>query len=73
MVLNSLDVDPGRIWKGPWRYFHESMIDDCVPLAKVSDKQSPKRPQTNFCMFFFRFNSEFLKKNDEISNKNAKI
>lgn len=23
MVLNALAVDPRRIWKGPWRYFHE--------------------------------------------------
>ena len=32
MVLNSLSVDPGRVWKGPWRWYHENMLDCCVPL-----------------------------------------
>ncbi|PAA59164.1 hypothetical protein BOX15_Mlig020492g2, partial [Macrostomum lignano] len=35
MCLNSLEVDPGRVWKGPWRWFHEEMLDCCVPLSKV--------------------------------------
>ncbi|PAV62021.1 hypothetical protein WR25_00588 [Diploscapter pachys] len=35
MVLNSLEVDPGRVWKSPWRYYHESMLDCCVPLENV--------------------------------------
>lgn len=37
MVLNSLDVDPGRVWKGPWRWYHEQMLDCCVPLQIISD------------------------------------
>jgi glutathione gamma-glutamylcysteinyltransferase len=35
MVLNSLAIDPRRAWKGPWRYFHEQMLDCCLPLEKV--------------------------------------
>ncbi|KAG6724393.1 glutathione gamma-glutamylcysteinyltransferase 1-like isoform X3 [Carya illinoinensis] len=35
MVLNSLAIDPGRKWKGPWRWFDESMLDCCEPLEKV--------------------------------------
>lgn len=35
MVLNSLAIDPRRAWKGPWRYFHEEMLDCCLPLEKV--------------------------------------
>ncbi|KAL4374996.1 hypothetical protein HN51_008836 [Arachis hypogaea] len=35
MVLNALAIDPGRKWKGPWRWFDESMLDSCVPLEKV--------------------------------------
>ena len=27
MALNALRVDPGRPWKGPWRFFHEDMLD----------------------------------------------
>ncbi|KAL3029090.1 hypothetical protein AAZX31_03G146500 [Glycine max] len=35
VVLNALAIDPGRKWKGPWRWFDESMLDCCEPLAKV--------------------------------------
>ncbi|KAI3700420.1 hypothetical protein L2E82_45048 [Cichorium intybus] len=35
MVLNALSIDPGRKWKGPWRWFDESMLDCCGPLEKV--------------------------------------
>lgn len=35
MALNALFVDPGRIWKGVWRWFDESMLDCCDPLEVV--------------------------------------
>ncbi|XP_058101558.1 glutathione gamma-glutamylcysteinyltransferase 1-like [Magnolia sinica] len=35
VVLNALAIDPGRKWKGPWRWFDESMLDCCEPLEKV--------------------------------------
>jgi len=35
MVLNALAIDPRRAWKGPWRWFHEQMLDCCQPLSKV--------------------------------------
>jgi glutathione gamma-glutamylcysteinyltransferase len=35
MVLNALAIDPRRLWKGPWRIFHEQMLDCCVPLETV--------------------------------------
>ncbi len=38
MVLNALSVDPGRVWKGPWRWYHESMLECCVPLEVVKKK-----------------------------------
>ncbi|KAL2508245.1 Glutathione gamma-glutamylcysteinyltransferase 1 [Forsythia ovata] len=38
MVLNALAIDPGKKWKGPWRWFDESMLDCCEPLEKVKDK-----------------------------------
>ena len=38
MVLNALSVDPGRIWKGPWRWYHENMLDCCVPLDVVKEQ-----------------------------------
>ncbi|GAA0146152.1 hypothetical protein LIER_06174 [Lithospermum erythrorhizon] len=37
MVLNALAIDPGRKWKGPWRWFDESMLDCCEPLEKVKE------------------------------------
>ncbi|WVZ72752.1 hypothetical protein U9M48_021163 [Paspalum notatum var. saurae] len=35
VVLNALAIDPGRRWKGPWRWFDEFMLDCCEPLDKV--------------------------------------
>ncbi|KAL3134941.1 Glutathione gamma-glutamylcysteinyltransferase 1 [Trebouxia sp. C0010 RCD-2024] len=35
MVLNALSIDPRRAWKGPWRWFHEQMLDCCEPLSQV--------------------------------------
>lgn len=37
MVLNALAIDPRRKWKGPWRWFDESMLDCCEPLEKVKE------------------------------------
>ena len=33
-VLNALHVDPGRTWKGVWRWFDESKLDCCKPLER---------------------------------------
>lgn len=38
MVLNALAIDPGRIWKGPWRWFDESMLECCEPLEVVRSR-----------------------------------
>ncbi|MCL7027838.1 hypothetical protein MKW94_016122 [Papaver nudicaule] len=35
MVFNALSIDPQRKWKGPWRWFDESMLGCCEPLDKV--------------------------------------
>ena len=35
MVLNTLHIDPGKVWKGPWRWYHEAMLDCCKSLEKV--------------------------------------
>ncbi|CAF3311705.1 unnamed protein product [Rotaria socialis] len=35
MVLNSLNIDPGHIWKGNWRFFDEHTLRTC-------DKRKPK-------------------------------
>eukprot|EP00468_Gymnochlora_sp_CCMP2014_P008535 CAMPEP_0167747154 /NCGR_PEP_ID=MMETSP0110_2-20121227/4123_1 /TAXON_ID=629695 /ORGANISM="Gymnochlora sp., Strain CCMP2014" /LENGTH=398 /DNA_ID=CAMNT_0007632023 /DNA_START=461 /DNA_END=1657 /DNA_ORIENTATION=+ len=38
MILNALQVDPGRLWKGPWRWYSEDMLDCCKPLEEVKLK-----------------------------------
>lgn len=35
MALNALAIDPGRLWKGAWRWFAEDMLDCCLPLAEI--------------------------------------
>ena len=34
MVLNSLRIDPGRVWRKPWRWFTEETLISCFPLEK---------------------------------------
>lgn len=35
MALNTLQIDPGRVWKGVWRWYDESLLDCCKDLALV--------------------------------------
>jgi glutathione gamma-glutamylcysteinyltransferase len=35
VALNALAIDPGRLWKGPWRWFSEELLDCCVSLEQV--------------------------------------
>jgi glutathione gamma-glutamylcysteinyltransferase len=34
-ALNALGIDPGRRWKGSWRWFSEELLDCCKPLDDV--------------------------------------
>lgn len=34
-VLNALNIDPHRRWKGVWRFYSEELLDCCEPLHKV--------------------------------------
>ena len=36
MTLNALNIDPGRVWKGPWRWFTEAMLECCVPASALA-------------------------------------
>lgn len=38
MCLNALNIDPNRLWKGPWRWFSEDMLDCCVPIELVKKR-----------------------------------
>lgn len=35
VALNALAIDPGRLWKGPWRWFSEDLLDCCITLEQV--------------------------------------
>ena len=35
VALNALEIDPGRIWKGPWRWYTEDLLTCCLPLDRV--------------------------------------
>jgi glutathione gamma-glutamylcysteinyltransferase len=38
VVLNALGIDPGRLWRGPWRWYSEELLDCCVPLENVRQR-----------------------------------
>ncbi len=38
MVLNALQVDPGRTWRGVWRWYSEEMLECCTPLDLVKQR-----------------------------------
>jgi len=31
-VLNALEIDPGRVWKGAWRFFGEELLNCCKSM-----------------------------------------
>ena len=37
-VLNALELDPGRTWKGPWRFYGEELLDCCVSLDRATSE-----------------------------------
>lgn len=38
MALNTLQIDPGRVWKGVWRWYEESLLDCCKDLLLVQEE-----------------------------------
>ena len=50
MVLNALQIDPRRKWRGPWRWFDETMLDCCKPLTEVV-KEGISLDQVSFSRF----------------------
>ncbi len=37
VVLNALAIDPGRIWRGVWRWYGEEMLDCCQSLPVIKE------------------------------------
>ncbi|KAI9330190.1 Phytochelatin synthase-domain-containing protein [Obelidium mucronatum] len=38
IVLNALEVDPNRPWKGAWRWYDETLLDCCNSLETIKQK-----------------------------------
>eukprot|EP00047_Mylnosiga_fluctuans_P005902 m.243523 g.243523 ORF g.243523 m.243523 type:complete len:316 (-) comp14259_c0_seq1:4596-5543(-) len=38
IVLNALQVDPQRVWKTPWRWYAEELLECCSPLMAVKQR-----------------------------------
>lgn len=38
MVLNAFEADPGRIWKGIWRWYSDEMLTCCLPFSVMREK-----------------------------------
>eukprot|EP00966_Prymnesium_polylepis_P107681 2493173-Prymnesium_polylepis.1 len=34
-VLNALEIDPGHVWIGSWRWYSEEMLHCCVDLEEI--------------------------------------
>lgn len=37
VALNAMAIDPRQIWKGPWRWYEESMLNCCLDLNSVKE------------------------------------
>ncbi len=37
MSLNAINLDPERVWKHPWRWFSQEMLDCCTPLETIKE------------------------------------
>lgn len=48
MVFNSLRQDPGRVWKGPWRWYNEDMLQSCDAGLELSDATNSTRGFTMY-------------------------
>eukprot|EP01103_Thecamoeba_quadrilineata_P005044 TRINITY_DN1489_c0_g1_i4.p1 TRINITY_DN1489_c0_g1~~TRINITY_DN1489_c0_g1_i4.p1 ORF type:complete len:174 (+),score=24.97 TRINITY_DN1489_c0_g1_i4:39-524(+) len=38
MCLNAMKIDPNRVWKGPWRWYSDEMLDCCISLEIIKEK-----------------------------------
>jgi len=38
IVLNAFNVDPGKNWKGPWRFYHERALDCCKSPERIEEE-----------------------------------
>lgn len=41
MVLNALEIDPKRTWKGNWRWFSTEQMQTCSPAESIKERGIP--------------------------------
>ncbi len=41
MVLNALEIDPKRTWKGNWRWFSTEQMKTCSPVESIQEHGIP--------------------------------
>lgn len=41
MVLNALEIDPKRTWKGNWRWFSSEQMKTCSPAESIQERGIP--------------------------------
>lgn len=41
MVLNALEIDPKRTWKGNWRWFSTEQMQTCSPAESIQERGIP--------------------------------
>lgn len=41
MVLNALEIDPKKIWKGNWRWFSSEQMKTCSPVESIQEHGIP--------------------------------
>ncbi|KAI8050124.1 Phytochelatin synthase-domain-containing protein [Gilbertella persicaria] len=41
MVLNALEIDPKKIWKGNWRWFSSEQMQTCSPAESIQERGIP--------------------------------
>jgi len=66
LVLNALAVDPGQQWKGPWRWYEETMLNCCIDMEDI--KQSGITLTDFQCLAFCQGLSVELQHCDETSS-----
>ena len=66
MVLNAFAVDPGKVWKGVWRWYHEDMLACCVSLEYIK-KHGLSRQQLSCVAKCNQLNSTLIYANDRFT------
>ncbi|KAI9216651.1 Phytochelatin synthase-domain-containing protein [Blastocladiella britannica] len=65
MILNALEIDPKKRWKGGWRWYSDEMLECCAPLDVIKNKGITFKEFS--CMAKCNGLSVVAKRGDEVS------